>query len=137
VASYNRLLKRCLAFCCSCSKSAAKSPALVAVFVGPLKIAKLALSKRMHPLFRLFYQVEIRHHQNPSSKIPDQLTTATSANTTRLWQLRGLLRRNCWIADNIPVGRHAVFDGGRRECALFWDAKGRERSNRAEPQNVE
>jgi hypothetical protein len=43
---------------------------LVAVFVGPLKIAKPALPKRMHPLFRLFYQVEIRHHQNPSSKIP-------------------------------------------------------------------
>jgi len=137
VAGYNHSLNRRLAVCCSCSKSAAKSPALVAVFVGPLKIAKLALPKRMHPLFRLFYQVEIRHHQNPSSKIPGQLTTATPANTTRLWQLRGLLRRNCWIADNIPVGRHAVFDGGRRECALFWDAKGRERSNRAEPQNVQ
>jgi hypothetical protein len=113
---------------------------LVAVFVGPLKIAKLALPKRMHPLFRLFYQVEIRHHQIPHQKSPiknpGQLTTATPANTTRLWQLRGLLRRNCWIADNIPVGRHAVFDGGRRECALFWDAKGCERSNGAEPQNV-
>jgi hypothetical protein len=90
VAGYNHSLNRRLAVCCSCSKSAAKSPALVAVFVGPLKIAKLALPKRMHPLFRLFYQVEIRHHQNPSSKIPDQLA-ATNAyhNTTRLWQLRG------------------------------------------------
>jgi hypothetical protein len=72
VAGYNHLLKRRLAVCCSCRKSTAKSPALVAVFCGPLKIAKLALPKRMHPLFRLVYQVEIRHYQNPSSKIPHQ-----------------------------------------------------------------
>jgi hypothetical protein len=78
VAGYNHLLKRRLAVCCSCRKSAAKSPALVAVFVGPLKIAKLALPKRMHPLFRLVYQVEIRHHQNPSSKIPHQKSLASS-----------------------------------------------------------
>jgi hypothetical protein len=48
-----------------------ESPALVAVIDGPLEIAGLAPPKRMHPLFHLFYQVEIRHHQIPSSKVPN------------------------------------------------------------------
>ena len=82
VAGYNHSLKLRLAVCCSCSKSAAKSPVLIAAFVDPLKIAKLALPKRMHPLFRLFYQVEIRHHQNPSSKIPSPLTVADARDGT-------------------------------------------------------
>jgi hypothetical protein len=78
VAGYNHSLNRRLAVCCSCSKSAAKSPALVAVFVGPLKIPKLALPRRMHPLSRPFYEVEIRHHENPPSKIPDQKSLISS-----------------------------------------------------------
>ncbi|MGC1885983.1 MAG: hypothetical protein WA709_07795 [Stellaceae bacterium] len=73
-----------------CSKSAAKSRALVAVFADPLKIDGSALPNARIPLFRLFYQVEIRHHQIPSSKIPNPLTAADARDsTTRLWQLRG------------------------------------------------
>jgi hypothetical protein len=63
---------------------------LVAVIDGPLKIAGLALPNRPRPQFRLFYQVEIRHHQIPSSKFPNPLTAADARDsTTRLWQLRG------------------------------------------------
>jgi len=61
---------------------------LVAVIEGPLKIAVLALPKRMHPLFRLFYQVEIRHHQIPSSKIPNPPAADARDSTTRLWRFR-------------------------------------------------
>jgi hypothetical protein len=91
VAGYNHLLKRRLAVCCCCSKSAAKSPALVAVFVGPLKIPKLALPRRMHPLFRPFYEVEIRHHEYPRSKIPDQLTTATPVQYNEIVAIAGFV----------------------------------------------
>src|SRR5216684_3085076 len=38
-----------LAVCCSCSKSAAKSPASFAVFVDPLEIDGSALPNRSHP----------------------------------------------------------------------------------------
>jgi hypothetical protein len=43
----------------------------------------------MYSLFGLFYQVEIRHHQIPSSKISVPLTAGNARDdTTRLWQLR-------------------------------------------------
>jgi hypothetical protein len=65
---------------------------LVAVVDGPVEIAGPALPKRPYPLFRLFYQVEIRHHQIPSSKISNRLTAADARDsTTRLWQLPGCL----------------------------------------------
>jgi hypothetical protein len=49
LAGYNHSLKRRLAVWCFCSKSAAKSPALVAVFVDPREITGLALPKRHAP----------------------------------------------------------------------------------------
>jgi len=33
--------------------------------------------------------------------------------------IAGLLRRNCQIVGSVRIGRHAVLDGGRRECTLF------------------
>jgi hypothetical protein len=48
VAGYNHSLKRRLTVCCSCSKSAAGSPALVAVFVDPLEIDGSASPNRPH-----------------------------------------------------------------------------------------
>jgi hypothetical protein len=63
---------------------------LVAVFVDLLEIDGSALPNRPRPQFHLFYQVEIRHHQIPSSKIPNPLTAADARDgTTRLRQLRG------------------------------------------------
>ena len=50
----------------------------------------IGLAESPGTLLRLFYQVEIRHHQIPSSKIPNPLTAADARDgTTRLWQLRG------------------------------------------------
>jgi len=59
-------------------------------FNGPLEIAGLAPDEAHAPLFRLFYQVEIRHHPIPSSKIRNPRTAADAPDsTTRLWQSRG------------------------------------------------
>jgi hypothetical protein len=74
-AGYNHSLRRHMSVCCSCSKSAAKSPALVAVFLDRLKVG---LAEPPAPLIRLFYQVEIRHHQIPSSKISNPLTASAT-----------------------------------------------------------
>jgi hypothetical protein len=49
---------------------------------------RTGLAELPAPQFRLFYHVEIRHHQIPSSKIPNPLTAADARDsTTRLWQL--------------------------------------------------
>jgi hypothetical protein len=67
-------------FCCFRSETSAKALALVAVCAKPWPAATIAgphLGTPLpHPLFRLFYQVEIRHHQIPSSKIRNLLTAA-------------------------------------------------------------
>ena len=102
--------------CCSCSKSAAKSPALVAADRSRSTVRSRGAART---LIRLFYQVEIRHHQIPSSKIPDPLTAAgVRDRTTRLWQLRGCYVELLDSRQRLrrPMG---VFDGGGRECASF------------------
>jgi hypothetical protein len=54
---------------------------------GPLKDRWTDPAEAHAPLFRLFYQVEIRHYQFPSSKFRNPLTAANARNgTTRLWQ---------------------------------------------------
>jgi hypothetical protein len=59
----------------------------------PLKIVGSVSPVPAAPLIRLFYQVEITHHQIPSSKIRNPLSAADAADgTTRLWQLQRLPR---------------------------------------------
>src|ERR1700751_136358 len=56
-----------------------KSPVLVASLIDPSESAGIGLSERLRPpLFRLFYQAEIRHLQVPHRKIPNRLTAANS-----------------------------------------------------------
>src|SRR5260370_35793322 len=51
---------------------------------------RIGLAEPPAPLFPLFYQAEIRHHQIPSSKILNPLAAADARNsTTRLRQLWG------------------------------------------------
>jgi hypothetical protein len=49
VAAYNHSLKRYAATCCFCSKSAAKSPVLVEVFVDPPESDGIGLAECPHP----------------------------------------------------------------------------------------
>jgi len=51
---------------------------------------RIGLAEPMRTPDSPVYQAEIRHHQIPSSKIPNPLTAADARDgTTRLWQLRG------------------------------------------------
>jgi len=62
-----------------------KIPALVA----KRRDSRIGLAEPPAPLFCLFYQVEIRCHQIPSSNILRPLTAADDRdNTMAMWQLR-------------------------------------------------
>jgi hypothetical protein len=107
------------------------SPSLVAVVGDPLKIAGLALPNRSHPCSTCFIgsRSGITKFPHRKSQTRSQLLMAPTYH--EIVAIAGLLRRNCRIVGSVRVGRHAVLNGGRRECTT-----GSERSGGYSPYTV-
>jgi hypothetical protein len=88
VAGYNHLLKRRLAVCCSCSKSAAKSPALVAAFADPPRSTDRP-RRTAHTPDSLVLSGRDQAPPNPLIENPQPAHSCRRRDSTmRLWQLR-------------------------------------------------
>jgi hypothetical protein len=104
---------------------------------GPRESVGIGLSKRPHPLFRLFYQVEIRDLPNSFIKNRNPLTTADPRDSkTRLWPLQDCYIEMLGLPAALRSNGRAVFRWGWRELLAILTRIGTSLLSSAAPGNA-
>ena len=130
MAAYNHPLKRYVSVCCSCNKSAAKSPALVAVFVpfAGERRDRFRPNARV-PLFCLFYQWRSGIYNSRIENLQAAHSRPTSRHYNETVAIAGLLHRKVWIAGSVrsvnsgpaTAGRNSIRFSALRLLTVAFD----------------